>query len=197
MVRKLILLAGCTLVFLLSCENKQNKNGTSSSPEAIKVQPVTAEKDIQKIDEFFDNPFVDKAVKMPPYTGASFKEIESLINPILKTKEENVQNQYDKAITDKRILITTEYYSVGYYYSEEKKEYMLESFVIDDSKPKLKFDIALGLQEDDIVKIAGKYDMKIQGKDSYTLVYFTSQSVQINFTFKNGKLSSIGFTRTV
>lgn len=197
MVRKFFLLAGFTLLFLMSCENKQNKNGISTSPEAANPRPVMAEKDTKKIDEFFDNPFMDQAVKMPPTTGASFKEIESLINPVLKTKEENVQNQYDKTITDKRILMTTEYYSVGYYYSEEKKECMLEFFAIDDSKPKLKFDIALGLQEDDIVKIAGKYDMKIQGKDSYTLVYFTSQSGQINFTFKNGKLSSIGFTHTV
>jgi len=52
-------------------------------------------------------------------------------------------------------------------------------------------------KEGDIIKLFGKDDTKIQGKDSFVLVYFTSQSGQINFTFKDGTLSAIGFTHTV
>lgn len=95
------------------------------------------------------------------------------------------------------IILTSEHYTAGYYYSELKKEYMLEFFAIDNPKTPLKFDVSLGIKEGDIIKLFGKDDTKIQGKDSFVLVYFTSQSGQINFTFKDGTLSAIGFTHTV
>jgi hypothetical protein len=197
MVRKLLTLAGFTFLLLVSCDLKQNKTQAPAGPEPTQDQPRAAEKDIEKVNAFFDNPFLDEAVKMPPLTSGSIKEIESLISPILNSKEENVPNQYDKTIIDKRILLTTGYYSVGYYYSELKKEYMLEFFAIDNPKTPLKFDVSLGINEEDIIKIFGKNDTKIQRKDSSVLVYFTSQSGQINFTIKNGTLSAIGFTHTV
>lgn len=197
MVRKCIILVAFTVLLVFSCDNKQNSKGVVTGPGVRPLQPSVAEKNIQRVDEFFSDPFLDGAVRLPPVTSVSFKDIETAMGPIVQSREEKVPNQYDTTITDKRIILTSEHYTVGYYYSELKKEYMLEFFAIDNPKIPLKFDVSLGVKEEDIIKIFGKNDTKIQGKDSFVLVYFTSQSGQINFTIKNGTLSEIGFTHTV
>lgn len=139
-----------------------------------------------KIVDFFDNPFEEEMHNLP-LSLDTLDELYVLIGHPIKLEEIELENRYDDSITNKRIILEYDKFTIYYDYYTIKKTFYKTLLVIPCSESKFKYGIQKGINPLKIIDIFGEKDREARFDYNYNIIYNADRwgGYELQFSFNN------------